>query len=186
MGRSANPSRLLVLWLLSKGPRHGYEIKKTLDDPGLRFWFPIEFGSIYSVLRFLKTKAYAKRVAVERAGRRPERTRYAITPLGRRYFADLLREAWRWPVRMTQPVDVALAALTNLALDDVRTLAAERRAALLDRLQYLDRSDQSAPSPELVERARAFTAAELRWLDGYIDRGFRGEPARRIERDRRF
>jgi DNA-binding PadR family transcriptional regulator len=175
VAQSANLSRLLVLWLLSEGPLHGYEIKRTLGDPGLRFWFAIEFGSIYSVLRFLKAKGYAKRIAVERDGRRPERTRYAITRRGRQYFADLLREAWRRPARTTQPIDVALAALPELAPDDVRTLAEERQATLVDRLRYLDRIHRSAPSPELVERARVLTAAELQWLAGYIETGLRDE-----------
>ena len=45
--------RLLVLWLLSEQPLHGYRIKRALDDEGLAFWFPVEFASIYSLLRTL-------------------------------------------------------------------------------------------------------------------------------------
>lgn len=119
----------------------------------------------------MEKNGYAKRAAVERQGRRPERTRYAITPPGRKYFTDLLREAWRRPVRMTQPIDVALAALPELPGDEIRTLAAQRRTALLDRQRYLDRIHRSAPAPELVVRARGLIAAELRWLDDYIVRG---------------
>ncbi len=164
-----NISRMLVLWLLSESPLHGYEIKRILSDPGVQFWFPIEFGSIYSVLRFLEKNGYTKRAAVEQQGRRPERTRYAITPRGRKHFADLLREAWRRPARMTQPIDVALAALPELPADEIRSLTAERRAALLARQQHLDGIHRSAPSPELVERARALIAAEVRWLEDYRD-----------------
>ena len=59
-------TRLLVLWLLSEGRLHGYQIKKILDDDTLRFWFPDEFGSIYSVLRTLERHGYVTPVAVER------------------------------------------------------------------------------------------------------------------------
>ena len=43
-------TRLLILWLLSERPLHGYKIKRALDEPGLRFWFPIEYAAIYSLL----------------------------------------------------------------------------------------------------------------------------------------
>jgi DNA-binding PadR family transcriptional regulator len=88
-------TRLLVLWLLSEQSHHGYRIKKILDDEGLRFWFPVEYGSIYAVLRSLVRGGYVETVAVEREGQRPERTRYAITREGRQHLAELLERAWR-------------------------------------------------------------------------------------------
>src|ERR671936_1896132 len=93
--RASMLTRLLVLWLLSEQSLHGYRIKKILDDEGLRFWFPIEFGSIYAVLRSLVKGGYVEATAVEREGRRPQRTRYSITPMGRRHLSELLERAWR-------------------------------------------------------------------------------------------
>jgi DNA-binding PadR family transcriptional regulator/ADP-ribose pyrophosphatase YjhB (NUDIX family) len=159
-----NLTRLVVLWLLSESRLHGYQIKRIISDPTLQFWFPIEYGSIYSVLRFLEKQGYAKSVT-ERRGKRPERTRYAITPKGRQYFRQLLREAWSQPSLPTQPIDVALAARPELPEEDVPPLLAARRASLVDRLAFLDRARRSAPAPEMVDRARTTTMAELRWLD---------------------
>ena len=88
-------TRLLVLWLLSEQSHHGYRIKKILDDEALRFWFPVEYASIYAVLRSLVRAGYVESVAVEREGQRPERTRYAITREGRRHLSELLERAWR-------------------------------------------------------------------------------------------
>lgn len=116
------------------------------------------------MLRFLEKEGFAKRVAVERQGNRPARTRYAITPKGRRYFQQLLREAWRRPPSPTQPIDLALAARPELAEEEIPLLLAERRMALDERLAFLERIRRSAPAAEMVDRARVTTAAELQWL----------------------
>lgn len=176
MGQT-NITRLVILWLLSESARHGYQIKRILSDPGLQFWFPIEFGSIYSVLRSLEKEGHAREAAVERAGRRPRRTRYAITPKGRQYFAALLREAWVRPARPTQPIDLALAATAELVDVELPQLLAARRAALTERLAEIDRIRRSAPSGEMAERARVLTEAELQWLDR-----FTGESGDRAQR----
>ncbi len=176
-----NLTRLVVLWLLVEHPLHGYQIKRVLSDPGLTYWFPIEFASIYSVLRFLERTGCARRVRTEREGRRPLRRRYAITPKGRGYFADLLREAWRRPSPVAQPVDVAVAAMSELPEDEVRALLAERRDALAERLRHLDRAARSAPAREMVERARAVTRGELEWLHGFARR--REHAAKRPDTD---
>ncbi len=160
----ANLTRLVVLWLLSESRLHGYQIKRTLSDPGLQFWFPIEFASIYSVLGFLERHGYARRVAVERHRNRPERTRYAITPKGRQYFQELLRDAWRHPGSPAQPIDLALAAQPELPEGEVPGLVAERATALQERLDTLTRIRRSAPTGEMVDRARALTTSELEWL----------------------
>jgi DNA-binding PadR family transcriptional regulator/ADP-ribose pyrophosphatase YjhB (NUDIX family) len=160
----ANLTRIVILWLLSESRLHGYEIKRILSDPGLQFWFPIEFASIYSVLRFLTRSGYAREVAVERAGKRPERTRYAITPAGRAYLQQLLREAWARPGDVAAPVDAALAAEGELDEAEIPALVERRRAALRERLDLLRRIGRGAPSPAMVRRAELVTEAELAWL----------------------
>ncbi len=182
-----NLTRLVILWLLSESRLHGYQIKRILDDTALEFWFPIEFASIYSVLRFLEKEGYAKRVAVERQGKRPERTRYATTAKGRRYFQQLLREAWRRPSTPAQPIDLALAARPELPEEEIPVLLSERRTLLHQRLAFLERIRRSAPAAEMVDRARAFVTAEVQWLDQFLgslqrdDRG-PGEPETEVRR----
>jgi len=161
-------TRLLVLWLLSEGRLHGYQIKKILDDDTLRFWFPVEFGSIYSVLRTLERHGYVTPVAVEREGQRPERTRYEITPAGREHLRDLLRKAWRELPSPAEPFQLALAARSELEDEEIAQLLAERREALNARLAHMDELARSAPAPEMAERQRALTLSELRWLDDLI------------------
>jgi DNA-binding PadR family transcriptional regulator len=164
-------SRLLVLWLLSEQPLHGYRIKRILDDESLRFWFPIEFASIYSVLRSLVKAGHVRTVAVEREGNRPERTRYAITRSGRRHFAELLERAWRELPASADPIALALAARSDLA-DEARVprLLEDRVTALRGRLVRLERLERSAPAAEMVDRERALVRAELDWAEELLER----------------
>src|SRR5438093_8311532 len=107
-------TRLLILWLLSEQSLHGYRIKRILDEETLAVWFPTKVGSIYAVLRTLVREGHVEAVAVEREGQRPERTRYAITTGGRRYFEEQLRLAWASVPRFADPIDAALASLPEL------------------------------------------------------------------------
>ncbi len=164
-------TRLLVLWLLSEQPLHGYRIKKILDDDGLRFWFPVEYASIYAVLRSLVRGGHVEAVAVEREGQRPERTRYAITAEGRRHLSELLERAWRELPAVGDPLGLALAARSDLEDESrVPELLATRREALRERLSTLDVQARSAPAAEMVTRQRALAEAELRWTDDLLTR----------------
>lgn len=161
-------TRLLILWLLSEGSLHGYRIKKILDDETLRFWFPVEYGSIYAVLRTLERHGYVRALAVEREGQRPARTRYEITREGREHLRDLLRTAWRELPSPAEPFQLALAARSELPEEEVEQLLAERQEALRERLAHLDKLARSAPAPEMAARQRAFTLTELDWVEQQI------------------
>jgi DNA-binding PadR family transcriptional regulator len=164
-------TRLLILWLLSEAPLHGYRIKKILDDEGLRFWFPIELGSIYAVLRSLVSGGYVTVVAVEREGQRPERTRYAVTREGREHLRELLARAWRELPSPADPFQLALAARSELSEAEVEELLLERVAALEERISQLDRLARSAPALAMVERQLAVTTAELDWARAHLEEG---------------
>jgi len=162
-------TRLLVLWLLSEQSLHGYRIKKILDDEALRFWFPVEYGSVYAVLRSLVRGGYVESVAVEREGQRPERTRYAITRQGRRHLSELLERAWQELPSVGDPLSLALAARSDLEDERcVPQLLATRVEALRERLTRLDSLARSAPAPEMVDRRRALTRAELDWAEALL------------------
>ncbi len=159
-------TRLLVLWLLSEQSLHGYRIKKILDDEALRFWFPVEYASIYAVLRSLVRGGFVESVAVEREGQRPERTRYAITREGRRHLSELLERAWRELPAVGDPLALALTARSDLE-DESRVpgLLGARCDALRERLARLEALARSAPAPEMVDRQRALAQAELEWAE---------------------
>ena len=117
-----NVTRLLVLWLLAEEPLHGYRIKRILDAESFRFWFPVQFGSIYSVMRSLVKEGHVVPAATERQGQRPERTRFAITTQGRKHLREMLKLAWVQLPSPAEPISAALAASPELADDVVEEL----------------------------------------------------------------
>jgi DNA-binding PadR family transcriptional regulator len=159
---------MVILWLLSEGPLHGYRIKKILEDEGLGFWFPIDYASIYTVLRTLAKADLIKAMATERAGQRPERTRFRITKEGRHHLVELLEQAWREPRGLADPLQLALAARSELTEDRIQTLLTERVTSLRTRLELLERLARSAPAVEMVDRQMALTQAELGWAQTQV------------------
>lgn len=155
--------RLLILWLLSERPLHGYRIKKILEDGGLAFWYPVEFASIYSALRTLAKEGWVIEEETEREGGRPPRTRYRITPSGRDHYRELLRRAWSEAPHHRHPIDVACAAGGDLEDREVLELLQRRAANLVIRSGEIDAAERASPSWLLVERARRLTAAEADW-----------------------
>jgi DNA-binding PadR family transcriptional regulator len=166
-----NLTRLVVLWLLSEGPLHGYRIKRILDDEALGFWFRVEPASIYSVLRTLVKGGQVKVVAVERDGHRPERTRYAITREGRAHLTELLERAWREIPTTADPIQMALAARSEVTESQIENLLQERIDALIRRQGELEQARRSAPEAEMVDRLVVLTDAELRWAKSLLSKG---------------
>jgi len=157
-------TRALILWLLSEQPLHGYRISRILADDFFGFWFPLEDASIYSCLKTLVKHGFARVQRTEQEGRRPERTRYAITPKGRAHLRDLLRRAWTELPSPSEAVHLALAAVPELPTAELRQLREARRTALERRLGELKRMVRAAPCPEIATRLAALTRAELAWM----------------------
>ena len=157
-------ARLLILWLLAERPLTGYEIKKALTDDGMRFWFELEDGSIYSALRTLTKHGHTEIVGTEQEGNRPQRTRYRITATGRRHYRQLLIDALRTPVLPVAPIDVALAARGDLDSTAVTEALAARTKTLHELSDDIDARRSAAPSSALVDRNQALVQAELDWI----------------------
>ncbi|MEL6891801.1 MAG: PadR family transcriptional regulator [Actinomycetota bacterium] len=157
-------TRLLILWLLAERPLTGYEIKKALTDQGMRFWFELEDGSIYSALRTLTKHGHTRIVGTEQEGNRPQRTRYRITAAGKRHYRQLLIDALRTPALPVAPIDVALAAQGDLDPTAVTEALAARTKRLRELGDHIDVHRTAAPSGALVDRNQALVHAELEWL----------------------
>lgn len=157
-------ARLLVLWLLSERPSYGYEIKKALSDEAMAFWFGLDDASIYSVLRTLTKHDHVREVGIEQDGKRPKRTRYAITSQGREYYRRLLAEALATPSLPIAPVDVALAARGDLDAAAVSEALAMREKSLHELEAQITAATSGAPSPAIPSRNMAIVRAEREWL----------------------
>lgn len=157
-------TRLLILWLLSEQPLHGYAIKRILENPTYSFWFELEFTSIYSALRTLVKLEYVVETGLEQEGARPERMGYRITRAGREHLRELVRKAWRATPMLGDAFPMAIAGTSELPEDEVAALKAERLALLESRLAECKTLRHAALDEAMVERSIAMLSAELRWM----------------------
>ncbi|MEO5885799.1 MAG: PadR family transcriptional regulator [Candidatus Limnocylindrales bacterium] len=153
-----------VLGLLRQQPRHGYDLKRLVDQ-----YFapdhPVAFAQIYATLTRLESRGRVRLDSVDRA-EGPDRRRFAITDEG-------IAELERW---LTVPLDpephlqAALftkVVLAILAGRDVTPIVDAERHAHLERMRELTvvRRIASLPVALLADYALFHLEADLRWLD---------------------
>src|SRR5579859_432845 len=120
------PLALAVLNLLDERPMHPYEMQQTIRERGLDFVLKLRSGSLYHAVERLVDAGLIEPVDTRREGRRPERTVYAITELGRDEFLAWLRELLAEPTPDYPPFASALAFLPHLCPDEAVRLLTHR------------------------------------------------------------
>jgi DNA-binding PadR family transcriptional regulator len=162
--------RLVILGLLRKGPLHGYEIKHVIEQD-MGDWLNIPFGSIYFALGKLRDEGSIREEQAERAGKRPEKTVYALTVPGEAEFLRLLRETLGGEDRPRFELDQALAFSEAIPRDELAQYFRRRVAALETALGTIadhERAQLGAAEVPRVARAifshgRFHLEAELAW-----------------------
>lgn len=155
------------LALLSRGPCHGYDVKRSYDA-----WFPearpLPFGQVYATLARLVRDGLAEVVETRVEGG-PERTVYALTQDGRERLAAWLAEPAPPATNGSEElVRKAVAALQLSGADGSGAVLSRQRAAHLRVMGRLQ--DDAALSPDpAVRLARRYAVlhldADLRWLE---------------------
>lgn len=87
-----NQQELILLGLLKESPKHGYEIKLKIKEI-LALFAGVDLKSIYYPLRLLENKGLVTK-RISKAGRRPERLVYSLTPKGENLFNELLNKSF--------------------------------------------------------------------------------------------
>jgi DNA-binding PadR family transcriptional regulator len=163
----------VLLGLLARGNRHGYELKRAHDRrlPRAR---PLAFGQVYATLGRLQRDGLVAPAGQDRDGG-PDRTAYTLTAAGR----DAL-DTWLAEVEPPLPyVTSTLLAKVVVALlvtdaDRARAYLVAQRRAHADRLRELTavKTDPSATLDDIVaaDFAIAHLDADLRWLQTTVDR----------------
>jgi len=85
-----SPTAYVILGMVSREPRSGYEIKSLVDD-STRFFWAASYGQIYPELKRLSEAGLVEGVDSPRGDRK--RTLYAITDAGMRELKEWLRRA---------------------------------------------------------------------------------------------
>jgi DNA-binding PadR family transcriptional regulator len=173
----ANTLALAVLGLLQERPMHPYEMAATLRERHKDSSFKINSGSLYDTVEALTRERWIEPVQTQRDGRRPERTVYAFTDLGRREFLGWIDELIRTPVPEYPKFIAAVSYLGALGPDRARDALAERAGQLERRIEEttaaLTATVGSGQVPRLfmieVECALHAWEAELAWSRRTID-----------------
>ena len=171
------PVALSILSLLNERAMHPYEMRSLMRERRHDRAFRIRESSVYDTVARLADRGFIEAVEVNREGKRPERTVYAITEAGRDellvWLWDLASEpsaeypAFAAPLMFIYSLgkDRAIAALqqrTARLEADISSSDAFRRASLADMPGF----------PRIFgiedEYAQAMRKAELAWLRATI------------------
>jgi len=83
---------LLFLGLLKEGPKHGYEIKRLIEEELFPF-VGLKIKSIYYPLKKMETLGLIEK-DVGREGKWPEKYVYSLTPKGEKIFEHMITESF--------------------------------------------------------------------------------------------
>ncbi len=97
---------LLFLGLLKEGPKHGYEIKRLIEEELFPF-VGLKIKSIYYPLKKMEKLGLIKK-DVGREGKWPEKYVYSLTPKGDKIFDHLITESFLSIERPYFNIDLSL------------------------------------------------------------------------------
>jgi DNA-binding PadR family transcriptional regulator len=86
------PPGIAILSLLRRQPMHPYEMRHRIRVQEIDRVMKVTHGTLYSTVDRLTATGLIEPVETSRDGRRPERTVYEITDLGRDQLLDALRD----------------------------------------------------------------------------------------------
>lgn len=184
------PLALAILVLLAEHPMHPYEMKQLMRSRGHVRVFKLKNASLYDMVARLAALELIGPVAVGRAGRRPERTVYAITDEGREELRGWLADLTSTLPAEYPPLAAPLMFIYALGKEPAIAALAERAARLeaeiagVDAYQRALRQGSDAWTrvategrldrfPRLFvieeEYAQTMRRAELAWLRSVVE-----------------
>jgi PadR family transcriptional regulator AphA len=151
---SLSPTACVILGMVSREARSGYEIK-SLVDGSVRFFWAASYGQIYPELKRLAEAGLVEGSDVPRGKRK--RTVYAITPAGEEALREWLRQA---PATFEMREEGLLKLFFSSVLpteDAAKTLRAmrEHRLGVAERLRGIEpvaeeKAENDDPYPQIV------------------------------------
>ena len=171
------PLAISVLALLEERPMHAYEMYQLLLQRRNDRLLKVKPGSLYHTVERLAGQELVHATGTERAGNRPERTTYAITPAGKRALEERVRSGIENYVYEYPLFPVVLSEAHNLEPDDAAGAFRQRLAALDAELAELHASIAEVTERQVPEQYwisadynRAVLAAERDWLTTFLER----------------
>lgn len=162
---------MLFLGLLLDGPKHGYEIKRTIEEELFPF-VGLHVKSIYYPLKKMEQLKLVEK-DVGREGKWPEKFVYSITPKGRKIFDHLITESFLSIERPFFNIDLSLYFLPYVD-KKIATRRLRGRIIFLNRIKrdLAKLIDKKAPARHLqiiLEHDLDLVEAEIKSLTSLIE-----------------
>ena len=138
----SNPLALAVLVLLYERPMHPYEMATTMRERGKEKSIRLNYGSLYTIIEQLLREKFIAVREILKAGKRPEKTIYNLTPAGETELLDWMRELVSSPVKEYLQFEAALSLLPVLPPEEVVDLLQIRIGLLQKTIQSFDEEDR--------------------------------------------
>lgn len=159
--------RYLLLALLDREPRHGYDLKAVFEDFLGGTW-PLNIGQVYTALARLEQDGLVSCEVVAQ-DLLPDRKVYSLTEDGRQELKRWTEEPAAGPVRLRDELFLKVMARSLLRRSDPLSLVWRQRESHMQALAQLTAMrDDPALHPStalLLDGAILRTEADLKWLD---------------------
>ena len=175
------PLGIAVLASLVERPMHPYEMYRLLLERHEDRVVKVRPGSLYHTVARLAEQELVEACGTDRAGGRPERTTYRITPAGRAVLAERVRAMLATPINEYPQFPLALGEAHNLPRGEVVELLTARTRELGFTIEELAGVLSASTAPEVyrldTDYLHAIYAAELHWLRHLLARLENGDLA---------
>ena len=163
----------VLLGLLSSGPMHGYELKRS-HDQRLPRAKPLAFGQVYATLGRLQRDGLVTTAGQDQEGG-PERTSFEITGAGRKPARRLARrDRATGALRDQRAVRQGRGGRAGQRRERARDYLVAQRAAHMERLRALTavKTDPASTLGDVVaaDFAILHLDADLRWVANTLER----------------
>jgi len=161
---------IAVLATLREAPMHPYQMQRLLHDRHKDEILALKNGSLYHAIRRLERARLIEQVATSRDGRRPERTTYRITPVGREELTATLRRIVATPRRESSEFMAAMSFLVHLTPAESLPYLVERCRLLQEEIErqrtILREAGRCVERINLIENEYllAMLMAERQWV----------------------
>ena len=175
------PPGIAILSLLWRQPMHPYEMRHRIRVQEIDRVMKVTHGTLYSTVDRLSASGLIQPVETSREGRRPERTVYEITDLGRDQLLDALRDGLMRAAPDYPGLATALTFANLLDPDEVAELLQRRAIAAEAQLALMNAAMDAALKQSRFQRLHmgrvhlieteyliALQRAELDWLRAVV------------------
>jgi DNA-binding PadR family transcriptional regulator len=170
-----SPLALAILALLYEEPMHPYRMQQLIKERAKDEVINVrQRASLYQTIERLLRDGLIAVQETAKSEKRPERTIYHLTELGRETAFVWLDDMLATPAREFPEFPAAVSFLALLVPGEAQRLFETRASAMVAELAAIERRlDEAADLPRVVvleeEYRRAMMRAELAWLHGVID-----------------